>query len=50
MIGVLAGPADLRATSWRLDARGASIEPDETVQQTIGQLEYFALDSDGAST
>ena len=42
VIGVLAGPAGLRATGWRLDARGASIEPDETVQQTIGQLEYFA--------
>jgi methylated-DNA-[protein]-cysteine S-methyltransferase len=43
VIGVLAGPAGLRATGWRLDAHGASIEPDETVQQTIGQLrEYFA--------
>src|SRR5215208_4660605 len=43
VIGVLAGPAGLRATGWRLDARGAAIEPDETVQQTIGQLrEYFA--------
>jgi methylated-DNA-[protein]-cysteine S-methyltransferase len=43
VIGVLAGPAGLRATGWRLDARGASMEPDETVQQTIGQLrEYFA--------
>jgi methylated-DNA-[protein]-cysteine S-methyltransferase len=43
VVGVLAGPAGLRRTGWRLDARGASIEPDETVQQTIGQLrEYFA--------
>ena len=43
VIGVLAGPAGLRATGWRLDPRGASIEPDETVQQAIGQLrEYFA--------
>jgi methylated-DNA-[protein]-cysteine S-methyltransferase len=43
VIGVLAGPAGLRATGWRLDPRGASMEPDETVQQTIGQLrEYFA--------
>ena len=50
VIGVLAGPAGLRATGWRLDARGASIEPDETVQQTIGQLGSTSLDSDGAST
>jgi methylated-DNA-[protein]-cysteine S-methyltransferase len=43
VIGVLAGPAGLRATGWRLRAQGASIEPDETVQQVIGQLrEYFA--------
>ena len=43
VVGVLAGPAGLRRTGWRLDPRGASIEPDETVQQTIGQLrEYFA--------
>ena len=43
VIGVLAGPAGLRATGWRLQAQGASIEPDETVQQVIGQLrEYFA--------
>jgi methylated-DNA-[protein]-cysteine S-methyltransferase len=43
VFGILAGPAGLRATGWRLDPRGASMEPDETVQQTIGQLqEYFA--------
>jgi|SRR5215211_5235201 len=43
VLGILAGPAGLRATGWRLDPRGASMEPDETVQQTIGQLqEYFA--------
>jgi len=43
VFGVLAGPAGVRATGWRLDPRGASMEPDETVQQTIGQLrEYFA--------
>lgn len=43
VIGVLGGPDGLRACGWRLDARGASIEPDETLQQVIGQLrEYFA--------
>jgi methylated-DNA-[protein]-cysteine S-methyltransferase len=43
VIGVLAGPAGVRAIGWRLDPRGASTEPDETVQQAIGQLrEYFA--------
>ena len=43
VIGVVAGPAGLRATGWQLQARGASIEPDETVQVVIGQLrEYFA--------
>ncbi len=43
VIGVLGGPAGLRAMDWRVDADGASIEPDETVQQVIGQLrEYFA--------
>jgi methylated-DNA-[protein]-cysteine S-methyltransferase len=43
VIGVLAGPAGVRATGWHLDPLGASIEPDETVQQAIGQLrEYFA--------
>ena len=43
VVGVLAGPQGVRATGWRLDPRGASNEPDETVQQAIGQLrEYFA--------
>ena len=43
VVGVLAGPAGLKATGWQLDPRGASIEPDETVQLVIGQLrEYFA--------
>ncbi|MET1006645.1 MAG: hypothetical protein ABWX96_13935, partial [Propionibacteriaceae bacterium] len=43
VIGILAGPAGVRSTGWRLDAAGASIEPDEMVQQTLGQLrEYFA--------
>lgn len=43
VVGVLAGPAGLRATGWRLDAGGAATDPDETVQQVIGQLrEYFA--------
>lgn len=43
VIGVLGGPAGIRATGWRLAASGASIEPDETVQVAIGQLrEYFA--------
>ena len=36
VIGVLAGPAGLRATGWRLAARNALTEPDETVQRTIG--------------
>ena len=43
MIGILAGPAGVREIGWRLQPRGASIEPDETVQQVLGQLrEYFA--------
>ncbi len=43
VVGVLAGPGGVRATGWRLDTQGASNEPDETVQQAIGQLrEYFA--------
>ena len=43
VVGVLAGPAGVRRTGWRLSARGASIEPDEMVQIAIGQLrEYFA--------
>ena len=43
VVGVLGGPAGIRRTGWRLAASGASIEPDETVQQAIGQLrEYFA--------
>ena len=37
VVGVLAGPAGVRRTGWRLSARGASIEPDETVQIAIGQ-------------
>ena len=43
VIGVLGGPAGVRRTGWRLAPGGASIEPDETVLQAIGQLrEYFA--------
>jgi len=43
VIGVLGGPHGVRATGWQLDARDASIEPDETLQMVIGQLrEYFA--------
>lgn len=43
VIGVLGGPEGIRATGWQLDATGASIEPDATVQQAIGQFrEYFA--------
>jgi methylated-DNA-[protein]-cysteine S-methyltransferase len=43
VIGILAGPAGVREIGWRLQPRGASIEPDETVQRTLGQLrEYFA--------
>lgn len=43
VIGVLGGPAGVRRVGWRLDPQGASIEPDETVQATLGQLrEYFA--------
>lgn len=43
VIGVLAGPAGLRATGWDLAPEGASTEPDETVQLVMGQLrEYFA--------
>jgi methylated-DNA-[protein]-cysteine S-methyltransferase len=43
VIGILAGPAGVREIGWRLQPRGASIEPDETVQQVLGQLrEYFA--------
>ncbi len=43
VIGTLASPAGLRSTGWRLNPAGASIEPDETVQQVLGQLrEYFA--------
>ena len=43
VIGILAGPAGVRGIGWRLDPKGASIEPDETVQQALGQLrEYFA--------
>jgi methylated-DNA-[protein]-cysteine S-methyltransferase len=43
MVGILAGPAGVRATGWRLDPRGASVEPDEMVQAVLGQLrEYFA--------
>jgi methylated-DNA-[protein]-cysteine S-methyltransferase len=43
VIGILAGPAGVRSTGGRLDPAGASIEPDEMVQQTLGQLrEYFA--------
>ncbi len=43
VIGILGGPAGVAEVGWGLDARGASIEPDETVQAALGQLrEYFA--------
>jgi methylated-DNA-[protein]-cysteine S-methyltransferase len=43
VIGILAGPAGVRRTGWRMSTQGASPEPDETVQQALGQLrEYFA--------
>jgi methylated-DNA-[protein]-cysteine S-methyltransferase len=43
VVGVLGGPAGIRSTGWRLAVGDASIEPEETVQQAIGQLrEYFA--------
>ena len=43
VIGILAGPAGVREVGWRLRPRGASTEPDETVQLVLGQLrEYFA--------
>jgi methylated-DNA-[protein]-cysteine S-methyltransferase len=43
VIGVLGGPDGIAGLGWRLSARNASLEPDETVQQAIGQLrEYFA--------
>ena len=43
VIGILAGPAGVREVGWRIRPRGASTEPDETVQLTLGQLrEYFA--------
>jgi methylated-DNA-[protein]-cysteine S-methyltransferase len=43
VIGILAGPAGVRSTGWRLSPQGASTEPNETVQQALGQLrEYFA--------
>jgi methylated-DNA-[protein]-cysteine S-methyltransferase len=43
VVGVLAGPAGVRRVGWRLSPRGASTEPDPTVQLAIGQLgEYFA--------
>lgn len=43
VIGVLVGPAGLRATGWDLSPQGASTEPEETAQVVIGQLrEYFA--------
>jgi methylated-DNA-[protein]-cysteine S-methyltransferase len=42
-IGVLGGPAGLRSTGWQLSPKGASTDPDETVQLTLAQLrEYFA--------
>ena len=42
-LGVLAGPAGLRALDWRLDPGDARTEPDPTVEQVLGQLEeYFA--------
>ena len=43
VVGVLAGPAGVRRVGWRLNPAGASVEPDETVQEALGQLrEYFA--------
>lgn len=43
VLGVLAGPAGLRAVDWRLGRGAAAGEPDETVRQVLTQLaEYFA--------
>jgi methylated-DNA-[protein]-cysteine S-methyltransferase len=43
VLGVLAGPGGVRRLGWRLNASGASMEPDATVEQALGQLrEYFA--------
>lgn len=43
VVGLLAGPAGVRAVGWQLHPGTASTEPDETVQLALGQLrEYFA--------
>ena len=43
VLGVLGGPAGLRACGWRLHAPSASPEPDPTVEQVVAELaEYFA--------
>ena len=43
VVGVLAGPGGVRRVGWRLNPQDASTEPDQTVQQALGQLrEYFA--------
>lgn len=43
VLGVLAGPAGLRACGWRLHAPAASSDPDATVEQVLAELaEYFA--------
>lgn len=43
VLGVLAGPAGLRAVDWGLGQGAAAGEPDESVQQVLTQLaEYFA--------
>ncbi|HZA03373.1 MAG TPA: methylated-DNA--[protein]-cysteine S-methyltransferase [Propionibacteriaceae bacterium] len=43
VVGVLAGPAGVRRVGWRLNPRGASTQPDETVRAALVQLgEYFA--------
>lgn len=43
VLGVVVGPAGLRAVGWRLGQGVAAGEPDESVQQVLSQLaEYFA--------
>ena len=43
VIGILASDTGVREVGWNLVAEGASIEPHEIVQATLGQLrEYFA--------
>jgi methylated-DNA-[protein]-cysteine S-methyltransferase len=41
-VDLVGGPSGLRRCGWGLDVRGTSEEPDQTLQQVLGQLaEYF---------